>query len=141
MKLLEQIKTSELFQEVFPQLSIVHDSPEGNTLEIVDEQTAYAQINFHTFNLLELIDKQPIRVLEIGTNKGMFGLFLLWFQKQFQVPIQLVTIDPYPKSLKAVEILQKYGLNCKFVEGPSQLVLGYLSDLFDYAWEIGRAHV
>ena len=45
MKLLEQIKTSELFQEVFPQLSIVHDSPEGNTLEIVDEQTAYAQIN------------------------------------------------------------------------------------------------
>jgi len=139
---LSKLRESEVYQKLYPKLCKVHESPEGNTLEIVDEETCYAQVNFHLTNLLYCSSSlgldQPIRVLEIGTNKGMFGLLLLYLQTSSSLKFQLTTIDPNVQSVEAVALLEEAGLDCQFICGDSRMVVPILSEEFDYAWIDGN---
>jgi hypothetical protein len=121
---------------IYQELCAVHDSDEGNTLELVDDTTAEAQVEFHRWALSMVRAENPdgIEVLEIGTNKGMFGL-LLW---QVDPLAGLYTIDVNPRAGDAAEALYSAGLDVEFECGDSAEVLPYLTAPFSYAWVDGH---
>jgi Methyltransferase domain len=129
---LDYIRTTECYKA----LCQVHDSNEGNTLELIDDTTAEAQVEFHRWALGMVRAENPdgIEVLEIGTNKGMFGLLLLHLD-----PLAgLYTIDVNPLAEQAVNALCKAGLDATFECGPSHEVLPTLHKGYAYAWVDGH---
>ena len=134
MIFLDYIRGTEIYKALCP----VHDSNEGNTLEIIDPATAEAQIEFHRWALAKVRGEWNgvnsfLEVLEVGTNKGMFGL-LLW---HIDPHARLTTMDVNPDAKQAVEFLREFGLDARFYLGSSIDVLPELLKkrlLFDYAW-------
>ena len=131
---------------IYAALCSVHDSNEGNTLEIIDPLTAEAQVEFHRWALGMVRAENPgfgddgkvvtdtVEVLEIGTNKGMFGLLLLHIE-----PLAgLITIDVNPCALDAAWALSRSGLDVEFHHGPSAEILPTLTGPYDYAWVDGH---
>jgi hypothetical protein len=124
--------------DTYKQLCAVHDSNEGNTLEIIDDATAEAQIEFHRWALALVRAENPegIEVLEIGTNKGMFGLLLLHVD-----PLAgLYTMDINPRAGDAARELNHSGLDVEFERGDSAVLLQELTvsrGYFNYAWVDG----
>lgn len=134
---LDYIRTTECYKA----LCQVHDSNEGNTLEIIDDTTAEAQVEFHRWALSMVRAENPdgIQVLEVGTNKGMFGLLLL----QLDPVAGLHTIDVNPLAEDAAKALSEAGLDIEFECGPSAEVLEEMTasrsySYFSYAWVDGH---
>ena len=118
----------------------MHDSDEGNTLEIVDDTTAEAQAEFHRWALAMVMAEAQygIHVLEVGTNKGMFGLLLM----NINPSVTLYTIDINPQAKQAAEILEEFDLLTIFYCGDSAVLLKELkvssAPAFHYAWVDGH---
>ena len=124
--------------ECYKQLCEVHDSNEGNTLEIVSDRTAEAQIEFHRWAWGHVLRDQPdaTEVLEIGHNKGMFGLLLSTIRPY----AGLTAIDVNPAAETAARILTETALiDVEFHLGDSNQVLAEeIGGDFDYAWVDGN---
>lgn len=129
---LDYLRSLPIYQE----LCAVHDSDEGNTLELVDDTTAEAQVEFHRWALSMVRAENPegIEVLEVGTNKGMFGL-LLW---HIDPLAGLYTIDVNPRSEQAAKSLCTAGLDVSFECGDSAVLLPTITGWFEYAWVDGH---
>jgi prepilin-type processing-associated H-X9-DG protein len=132
---LDYLRSLPIYQE----LCAVHDSDEGNTLELVDDTTAEAQVEFHRWalGLVRANNSNSVNTLEIGTNKGMFGL-LLW---QVDPLAGLYTIDVNSRAGDAARLLNHSGLDVEFECGDSAVilpVLKYCGKHFNYAWVDGH---
>ncbi len=127
MLFLDHLRSTPLYRA----LCAVHDSPEGNTLELIDPLTAEAQIEFHRWALsMAAAD----RILEIGHNKGMYGLLLA----HCRPGVALTAIDGNPHAAKAAELLNEDGrITVTFQCGDSQKVLPKLRFKFGLAWVDG----
>lgn len=121
--------------DTFRALTEASDSQEGNSLEWVDEATAGAQIEFHRWALWQVMEKEPgCRVLEIGHNKGMFGLLL----SHIRPWAGLVALDGNPASARAAAILNaRTTLTVTFHQGDSTQVMPGIQGRFSYAWVDG----
>lgn len=86
--------------KIIKELISVASSNEGALLNNPSSMGKLEQLNFF-FNLF--LEIKPKRIIEIGTNKGLFDLFVL---HNFPDTI-IYTCDLVPFSLKAVEILLK----------------------------------
>lgn len=101
MLLLDHIRNSFIYQL----LRGVHNSNEGNLLEITDTQTAEAQIELiryaHTL--------YPIKdILEIGFNKGMFSLLISHINSHVVGgDVYILGIDVNPLAYEAAKILHR----------------------------------
>lgn len=104
--------------QIFHQLSMIHDSKEGNLLEnVVDIDTRDSQVSFfkYAFDILKLNKVTRGHLLETGTNKGYFG----FIASQFFGPTVLHTFDLNPNSVKTVQILSQTGMDVIFTCGDS----------------------
>jgi predicted O-methyltransferase YrrM len=123
--------------ECYKLLCQVHDSNEGNTLEIIDDRTAEAQVEFHrwAWSLVLAEFAEASEVLEVGHNKGMFGLLFSTICPNGG----LTAIDVNPKAAKAAEILNQYTtIDVDFLCGDSDDILHEVIGPFDYAWVDGN---
>lgn len=129
MMLLDYIRSLPVYTELIN----VHSTGEGNLLEITDTSTAEAQISFFIWALGQ---SETFDVLEIGTNKGLWGLLLSVIRPN----VGLTTIDINPDSAKAADILaDKTNLDCVyFLCGNSMDILPSLKTGFDFAWVDGH---
>lgn len=129
MMLLDYIRSLPVYSE----LVNVHSTGEGNLLEITDTDTAEAQISFFIWALGR---SETFDVLEIGTNKGLWGLLLSVIRPN----VGLTTIDINPDSAKAADILaDSTDLDCVyFLCGNSMDILPGLHTRFDFAWVDGH---
>lgn len=131
MTFLDYLRGTDTFRE----LTEASDSREGNSLEWVDDATAAAQIEFHRWALWQVMEETPgCRVLEIGHNKGLFGLLLSYIRPW----VGLTAIDPNPASARAAAILNaRTTLTVDFHQGDSTQVMDAIQGSFGYAWVDG----
>jgi predicted O-methyltransferase YrrM len=128
MMLLDKIRSHKAYEL----LRGVHNSDEGNILEITDERTAEAQIEFMRWVMAEMY---PRNILEIGFNKGMFGLLLHFIRPHSY----LTAIDINPKAASAANILNQYTTtDVDFMCGSSQEIVPNLQSLYDLVWIDGE---
>lgn len=116
----------------YPLLAELFHDGEGNLLELNSGKTQLAQITLLTELLRAL---KPERVLEIGTNKGMFGLLL----KNVCPSVRLfTTFDGHKESGKVPGILG--GDWVQFIRGDSRDTVSRLEigdRPYDFAWVDG----
>ena len=131
MTFLDYLRGTETYRE----LVAAFQSPEGNSLEWVDDATAAAQIEFHRWALWQVMGDVPgCRVLEIGHNKGMFGLLLSYIRPW----AGLTAIDGDARSARAAAVLNaRTTLTVTFHHGDSTRVMGEIHGTFGYAWVDG----
>ncbi len=117
----------------YTKLINVHKTGEGNLLELTDTSTAEAQISFFIWAVGQ---SNAFDVLEIGTNKGLWGLLL----SVIRPDIGLTTIDINHDSAKAADILiEETNLEyITFFRGSSMGILPALHTRFDFAWSHGN---
>jgi hypothetical protein len=120
--------------DTYKQLCAVHDSNEGNTLEIIDERTAEAQIEFHRWALsLAMVADFGGKFLEIGHNKGMWALLVSHLYRTAYID----AIDENPLSAKVAEIVMADSdVFINFIKGRSCEVFP-VSGKYNYAWVDG----
>lgn len=120
--------------DVFKRLSAINPSTEGNLLECTSLDVASVQVE--TLRHFVLISKATC-ILEIGTNKGMFGLWL----STILTGCRLHTFCDDPNSAKAVEILNEAtALDITFYHGDSRKTLpnvNFGKDEIHLAWVDG----
>ena len=112
--------------EVFRKMSTAFEDGRGNLLDISDEQTMQAQVAYLT-HLIRTI--RPNKVLEVGTNKGMFGLLLAHLRSESS----LDTFDINHESSTSLKHLQPF-YNVRFFFGDSKEILSLYNDTADFAW-------
>jgi precorrin-6B methylase 2 len=122
---------------IYRALCAVHDSDEGNTLEIIDDATAEAQIEFHRWALgLAMTSNCGAWLfLEIGHNKGMWALLVSYIRPHCYID----AIDQNPRAADAAKILtEQRNIDVNFFQGKSRDVLeNEIVEPFDYAWVDG----
>lgn len=120
-------------QPIYHQLTQVHNTNEGNLLEITDQRTAEAQIEFMRWAIRQV---KGSNFLEIGTNKGLWGFLL----SHIRNIAYLTTVDVNPDSERAAEILKASTLNqVLFINGSSIEVLPTLTPGdYDFLWLDGN---
>ena len=120
-------------------------STEGNLLELTDANTCTIQVETiakylrpatrRCYNQWEgsiTAESRPLlRVVETGTNKGMFGLLL-----HSLIPHQfhLTTYGDEQASAEAVRLLAADGVQAQFVHGNSVETFTKDNDPYDFAW-------
>ncbi len=129
MMLLDYIRTLPAYTKLIN----VHKTGEGNLLELTDTSTVEAQISFFIWALSKA---RVLSVLEIGTNKGLFGLLLSILRPN----VDLTTIDINPDSILAADILNSE-VDLSYVYffcGDSTKILPNIHDVYDFAWVDGN---
>ena len=119
--------------DLYRQLCRLPGSGDGNLLESTDDATAEAQTEFLRWALRRAA---PHVVLEIGTNKGLFGYFLALVLRD----VELHTLDCRPSAAQAVEVLnrEQTHVRCFFHEGDSRVILPALELTPQFAWVDGN---
>jgi predicted O-methyltransferase YrrM len=130
---LDLIKRSE----EYTRLSAAFSTCEGNLLEVTDDTTAVPQIEaMEGFLRMARPSNRPIRVLETGTNKGMFGLLLSRWGGG-----ELWTHDCDPRTKEVAKIMTENlrNIDLHYHHGPSEEGLKLLEDVgyFDLFWVDG----
>lgn len=129
MLLIDYIKGTPLYHE----LTKVHNTNEGNLLELTNPKTLEAQVEFMRWALPQMHNRM---LLEIGTNKGMFGLLASYI-----VPgCHLITVDINPDSAKVEEIMrQNTNITVEVWIGNSiELIPAFEGINFGFAWIDGN---
>lgn len=135
MLLLDHIRNSSIYQL----LRGVHNSNEGNLLEITDSQTAEAQIELirYAHTLYSIKD-----ILEIGFNKGMFSLLISHINSHVSGgDVYILGIDVNPLANEAAKILNRSTpLSVDFQCEDSTTLVPKLNSnrSFDLAWVDGN---
>lgn len=91
---------------IYAKLSATRESNEGNLLELTDDSTAISQIETIERGLRRAVaaaNGERLRIVETGTNKGMFGLLL----SHIAPGARLWTFDDQPGGQLAAEILDR----------------------------------
>lgn len=118
------------------------DSDEGNLLERTTRQEAAAQVAIITY-ALSLLPHPPAVVIEVGTNKALFGLLLTHMLPPHH-PWLYLTCDVNPESSAAVALLDRSDRNVRgvFWHGDSRealpSMLAALDAPPDLAWVDGE---
>ncbi len=120
---------------LYRQLTEVFSTPEGNLLEVTDYATAQAQIDFFRYALLK---SRPRKVMETGTNKGLFGFALFHLiSEEALPPVRLYTFDINEKSAECIRLLNQSQnvVRSQFFHGDTkQTLLHFHEPNIDLAW-------
>ncbi len=118
--------------DLYRRLCATFTSPEGNLLELTEEDTVEAQVEFLRW---ALACAKPTRLIEIGTHKGFFGYLLSLILDS----AELHTFDVDPASGTASEILNQNQthIKCVFHEGDSRLTFPHCQYRAQFAWVDG----
>ena len=120
--------------DLYRQLCRLPGSGDGNLLESTDDVTAEAQTEFLRWALHRAA---PHVVLEIGTNKGLFGYFLALVLRD----VELHTLDCRPSGSprrSKSSTGNRTHVRCFFHEGDSRVILPALELTPQFAWVDGN---
>lgn len=121
-------------QHTFKSLCALHPDGEGNSLEHTDDGTATAQIAFFCYLIMNI---QPQKILETGTNKGLFAYLLSNIVTE---PVTLYTFGIQPQSKACVDFLNgaQQMVGIQFYLGDSkQTMAAFFENDIQLAWVDG----